>query len=107
MNIKSIKSTAPLFFLMLVSPVMAVNAGSADGFISPDEITMDVIPAGKPAVILNRDENKVSLTRTSRPDDSPQDERDRERPEVVIPEVETPEIEIVREKEPPVCPRRS
>ncbi len=107
MKIKTTLSLASLLGTMLLSPVATLQAG-ADGFISPDEITMDVIPAGKPSVILNRDESRVSfVSRTNRPDDSPLDDRDRERPEVVIPEVEPPEIEIVREKEPPVCPRRS
>lgn len=106
MNIKSIISAASLFSLMLLSPVAVVNAGSADGFISPDEITMDVIPAGKPSVILNRDENSVALASSSRPEDNPQDERDRERPEVVVREVERPVITVERPSR-PVCPRRS
>lgn len=102
--------------MVLLTPFLSLQAGSPDGYVSPTEITMDVIPSGKPDTILREEGERASFARDDRPErpevaevSRPEIERPEvQRPEVERPEVEVPEVpEISRERERPRCKRRS
>ena len=100
---------AAAMLVALSAPLSITFADAPDGEISPDEITMDVVPTGSPAsIVRDKEESRASFAGTAdRPDAGAVERPEVEAPVIETPDVEPPEAVSSPEPEKKRCKRRS